>query len=92
MLQWYQRLKPRQGAFFPLFQRHAAVTIAAARSLREMLSGGDQLKLHCRRSSPGTEADGIAREVYQPARRLHHAFDRADIQSLITQWTTQSTR
>ena len=47
MLQWYQRLMPRQGAFFALFQRHAAVTIAAARSLREMLSGGDQLKLRC---------------------------------------------
>ena len=31
MLQWFQRLMPRQDAFFPAFERHAAVMVKAAR-------------------------------------------------------------
>ena len=45
MLQWFQRLMPRQDAFFPAFERHASVMIKAAVALREMVAGGDQLKL-----------------------------------------------
>ena len=44
MLQWFQRLMPRQDAFFPAFERHAAVMVKAAVALREMVAGGDQLK------------------------------------------------
>ena len=44
MLQWFQRLMPRQDAFFPAFERHGAVMVKAAVSLREMLAGGYQLK------------------------------------------------
>ena len=44
MLQWFQRLMPRQDAFFPAFERHAAVMVKAAVALREMIGGGDQLK------------------------------------------------
>ena len=44
MLQWFQRLMPRQDAFFPAFERHAAVMVKAAVALREVVAGGDQLK------------------------------------------------
>jgi hypothetical protein len=37
MLRWFYRLMPRQGMFFPLFERHAAVIVTASRTLREML-------------------------------------------------------
>jgi uncharacterized protein Yka (UPF0111/DUF47 family) len=45
MLQWFQRLLPRQKIFFPLFERHAAVIVKAAVALRELVAGDDQLKL-----------------------------------------------
>ncbi len=35
MLQWFQRLMPRQDVFFPAFERHAAVMVKAAVALRE---------------------------------------------------------
>jgi len=86
MLQWFHRLMPRQGAFFPLFERHAAVIVAASGSLREMLKGGDQLKLRCQEVlTLEHEADAIAREVLISLRTTFITpFDRADIQSLIT--------
>src|SRR5262249_4252264 len=45
MLQWFQRLMPRQDVFFPAFERHAAVIVKAAMALRQMVLDGDQLKL-----------------------------------------------
>ena len=86
MLQWFQRLMPRQDAFFPAFERHAAVMIKAAVALREMVAGGDQLKLRYQDILDlEHEADGIAREVLLGLRTTFITpFDRADIQSLIT--------
>jgi hypothetical protein len=86
MLQWFHRLMPRQAKFYPLFERHAAVAVAAARALRAMLMGGDQLKLRCQDVlALEHEADGIAREVLISLRTIFITpFDRADIQSLIT--------
>jgi len=85
MLQWFQRLMPRQANFYPLFERHAAVVVAASRSLRAMLLGGDQLKLRCQDIlALEHEADAIAREVLISLRTTFITpFDRADIQSLI---------
>ena len=86
MLQWFQRLMPRQDAFFPAFERHAAVMIKAAVALREMVAGGNQLKLRFQDILDlEHEADGIAREVLLGLRTTFITpFDRADIQSLIT--------
>ena len=42
MLDWFQRLLPREQKFFPLFERHANVVTTAAESLRRMLEGGEQ--------------------------------------------------
>ena len=82
MLQWFQRLMPRQDAFFPAFERHAAVMIKAAVALREMVAGGDQLKLRFQDILDlEHEADGIAREVLLGLRTTFITpFDRADIQ------------
>ena len=86
MLQWFRRLMPRQDAFFPAFERHAAVIVKAAVALREMVAGGDQLKLRFQDILDlEHEADGIAREVLLGLRTTFITpFDRADIQSLIT--------
>jgi predicted phosphate transport protein (TIGR00153 family) len=86
MLQWFQRLMPRQDAFFPAFERHAVVMVKAAIALREMVAGGDQLKLRFQEILDlEHEADGIAREVLLGLRTTFITpFDRADIQSLIT--------
>ena len=86
MLQWFQRLMPRQNVFFPAFERHAAVMVKAAVALRELVAGGDQLKARFQEILDlEHEADGIAREVLLGLRTTFITpFDRADIQSLIT--------
>jgi predicted phosphate transport protein (TIGR00153 family) len=86
MLRWFQRLMPRQDAFFPAFERHAAVILKTAVALREMVAGGDQLKLRFEEVIQlEHEADSIAREVLLGLRTTFITpFDRADIQSLIT--------
>jgi predicted phosphate transport protein (TIGR00153 family) len=86
MLQWFQRLMPRQDAFFPAFERHAVVMVKAAVALREMVAGGDDLnsRLH-QILALEHEADAIAREVLLGLRTTFITpFDRDDIQSLIT--------
>lgn len=87
MLHWFYKLMPRQGAFFPLFERHAAVMVTASRTLREMLKGGDQVKLRFKDVlALEHEADDIARDVLLGLRTTFITpFDRADIQSLITE-------
>jgi predicted phosphate transport protein (TIGR00153 family) len=86
MLQWFQRLLPRQKAFFPLFEAHAAVIVRAAKSLREMFAGDGQMQA-CFQSLLAEEhaADEIAREVLVGLRTTFITpFDRADIQRLIS--------
>jgi uncharacterized protein len=85
MLQWFQRLLPRQNVFFPAFERHAAVMVKTALALRDLVAG-DQLKLRFQEiMALEHEADAIAREVLLGLRTTFITpFDRADIQSLIT--------
>jgi predicted phosphate transport protein (TIGR00153 family) len=87
MLHWFYKLMPRQGTFFPLFERHAAVTVTAARALREMLKGGAQVKQRFKDIlALENQADDIARELLLGLRTTFFTpFDRADIQSLITE-------
>jgi predicted phosphate transport protein (TIGR00153 family) len=86
MLQWFHRLMPRQGDFFSLFERHAAVTVSAARALRQMMANGDHIKLRCQEViALEQEADSITREMLILLRTTFITpFDRADIKSLIT--------
>ena len=85
MLQWFQRLMPRQELFFPLFERHADVLLAGARALRDMLKGGDTSR-RCRDvMAQELKADDITRDVMVAIRTSFITpFDRADIKNLIT--------
>jgi predicted phosphate transport protein (TIGR00153 family) len=87
MLHWFYKLMPRQGNFFPLFERHAAVMVTAARALREMLKGGEQVGLRFKDIlALEHQADEIARDVLLGLRTTFITpFDRTDIQSLITE-------
>ena len=86
MLQWFQRLMPRQSVFFPAFARHAAIIVKAAVALRVMVADGERLKLRFEEvMALEHEADSIAREVLIGLRTSFITpFDRDDIQSLIT--------
>jgi uncharacterized protein len=86
MLHWFQRLMPRQNVFFPAFEQHAAVLVKTAVALREMVAGGDQIKLRFQEVlALEHEADAIAREVHLGLRTTFITpFDRDDIQSLIS--------
>ena len=86
MLQWFQRLLPRQNVFFPAFERHAAVMVKTALALREMVNDGDEPRPRFQEIlGLEHEADAIAREVLLGLRTTFITpFDRADIQSLIT--------
>jgi predicted phosphate transport protein (TIGR00153 family) len=86
MLDWFQRLLPREEKFFPLFERHAACIAAAADALRRMLDGGEAVLDHCQVvMRHEEEADAITREVMIGVRSSFITpFDRGDIKDLIT--------
>src|SRR4029453_16260412 len=86
MLDWFQRLLPREERFFPLFERHAASIAAAAPALRRMLDGGETMLGHCGAvMRHEEEADAITREVLIGVRSTFITpFDRGDIKDLIT--------
>jgi uncharacterized protein len=86
MLDWFQRLLPREEKFFPLFERHAALIAAAAQALRGMLDGGEAMLGHCDAvMRHEEEADAITREVLIGVRSTFITpFDRGDIKDLIT--------
>src|SRR5262245_29572753 len=86
MLDWFQRLLPREEKFFPLFERHAALIAAAAQALRGMVVGGEAMMGDCDAVvRHGAEADAITREVLIGVRSTFITpFDRGDIKDLIT--------
>ena len=86
MLDWFQRLMPREQLFFPLFERHASVVAAGAEALRHMLDGGEEIHQYCQAvMRHEDEADAITRDVLIGVRSTFITpFDRGDIQNLIT--------
>jgi predicted phosphate transport protein (TIGR00153 family) len=86
MLEWFQRLMPREHKFFPLFEQHAGTIAAAAQALRLMLDGGEQVAQHCDRVVRLEEtADRITRDVLVGVRSTFITpFDRGDIKDLVT--------
>jgi predicted phosphate transport protein (TIGR00153 family) len=85
VMEWFQRLLPREDKFFDLFEAHAATLIAGAEALRRMLDGGAQMPGFCQAVVEREgEADVIAAEVMDSVRRTFITpFDRSDIQELI---------
>ena len=85
MFAWFQRLLPRTGDFFGMFEAHAATLVGAADALRKLADGGTPQKEHIaeidRREH---EADEIIRQVLRTVRRTFLTpFDRGAITSLI---------
>lgn len=85
MFNWFQRLLPRTGDFFGMFEAHAATLVEAAESLRLLVDGGKanrkQILEIDRREH---EADDIIRRVLVTVRRTFLTpFDRGAITSLI---------
>jgi predicted phosphate transport protein (TIGR00153 family) len=85
MLGWFRALMPREERFFDLFQKHAALVVAAAESLRALLQGSE-IEVHCRDIfQREAEADDVTRAVLTAVRRTFVTpFDRTDIQHLIS--------
>jgi uncharacterized protein len=85
MFAWFQRLLPRTGDFFGMFEAHAATLVAAARALEKLVEGNTPHKEYIaevdRREH---EADEIIRQVLTTIRRTFLTpFDRGAITSLI---------
>jgi uncharacterized protein len=85
MFAWFQRLLPRQGNFFELFESHAATLVAGANALSRMLQGGEGMADHVQEIIEREhDADAITREVLQTVRRTFLTpFDRSAITDLI---------
>jgi hypothetical protein len=86
MLGWFQALMPREARFFTLFEKHAAIVVAGAEALRELLKGGESVEAYCQQIfQREADADDVTREVLIAVRRTFITpFDRPDIQHLIT--------
>ena len=85
MFNWFQRILPRTGDFFGMFEAHAATLVAAADALSKLVDGGTPpdeyiAEIHRREH----EADDIIRQVLTTVRRTFLTpFDRGAITSLI---------
>src|SRR4051812_31343046 len=85
MFNWFQRLLPRTGDFFGMFEAHAATLVGAAEAMAKLVDGGPAheeyiAEIHDREH----EADDVIREVLISVRRTFLTpFDRGAITSLI---------
>jgi uncharacterized protein len=86
MLGWFQALMPKEGRFFALFEKHAAIIVTGAEALRGLLQGGDTVQDYCKQIfQREAEADAVTRDVLMAVRRTFITpFDRTDIQDLIS--------
>ena len=85
MFAWFQRLLPKTGDFFGMFEAHAATLVAAAEAMNKLADGGTPQKDYIaeieRREH---DADNIIRDVLRAVRRTFLTpFDRGSITSLI---------
>jgi predicted phosphate transport protein (TIGR00153 family) len=85
MFNWFQRLLPRTGDFFGMFEAHAAAIVAAAKALTELVDGHTPADSHIREIDRREhEADDIIRQVLRTVRQTFLTpFDRGSITSLI---------
>lgn len=85
MFGWFQRLLPKSGDFFDMFERHAATLVAAAEALSRLTrSEGNAAEYIATIRKREHEADDIIREVLYTVRRTFLTpFDRGAITSLI---------
>lgn len=85
MFAWFQRLLPKTGSFFELFEAHAVSLVAAADATGRLFAGGGKSADHIREIfERENDADAITREVLKTVRQTFLTpFDRSSITSLI---------
>ena len=85
MFSWFQRLLPRRGDFFGLFEAHAATLVGAAEALEQLADdGASPHELLQRIQDHEHLADDIIRAVLTAVRKTFLTpFDRGAITSLI---------
>jgi uncharacterized protein len=85
MFNWFQRLLPRTGDFFGMFEAHAATLVAAAEALQGLANDGSSTGEVLRTIQDREhQADDIIRQVLTAVRRTFLTpFDRGAITSLI---------
>jgi len=85
MFAWFQRLLPKKGDFFGMFEAHSAMLVAAAEALQQLADGnGSTEKLLKTIQDREHVADDVIRDVLTTVRRTFLTpFDRGAITSLI---------
>jgi predicted phosphate transport protein (TIGR00153 family) len=85
MFNWFQRLLPRKGDFFGMFEAHGTTLVAAAAAMTKLVDGGTPHLEHISEIEQREhEADDITRRVLTEVRRTFLTpFDRGAITSLI---------
>ena len=85
MFGWFQRLLPRTGDFFGMFEAHAATIVGAAEAMARLAEDDSSTKDELLRIEQYEhDADDIIREVLRSVRRTFLTpFDRGAITSLI---------
>jgi predicted phosphate transport protein (TIGR00153 family) len=85
MFAWFQRLLPRKGDFFGMFEAHAATLVAGAAAMTKLVDGGSPHLEHIGEIEEREhEADDITRKVLTEVRKTFLTpFDRGAITSLI---------
>ena len=85
MFAWFQRLLPKRGDFFGMFEAHSAMLVRSAQSLRELASGGKSTEQLLNAIQDDEHvADDVIRDVLTSVRKTFLTpFDRGAITSLI---------
>ena len=85
MFAWFQRLLPKTGGFFELFEAHATALVAAADATGRLFQGGGKTAEHVREIYEREhDADEIIRETLKTVRETFLTpFDRSAITALI---------
>ncbi len=85
MFAWFQRLLPKTGNFFELFEAHAVATVAAGDAMGRLVQGGPTLHENAREIfERENDADQIIREVLKTVRETFLTpFDRSAITALV---------
>lgn len=86
MFDFIKKIMPREDKFFDLFEAHAAMSLAAAKSLHAVFNGGKETATNCAAlMRHEDDADRITDDVMQAIRKSFITpFDRSDIKNLIT--------
>ena len=85
MFAWFQRLLPKKGDFFGMFEAHAATIVGAAEALQQLAENGKSTrKLLKSIQDREHQADDIIRETLTAVRKTFLTpFDRGAITGLI---------